>query len=68
MDDMDCDLATTIPDWIIEHPQTQRVFDELGLDASCGGKSLEYACQHAGLSPAAVLDRLRRVIGNPSPE
>lgn len=31
---MDCDLDTTVPDWIIEHPQVQAVFDELGIDTS----------------------------------
>ncbi|MCC7339142.1 MAG: hypothetical protein IT422_28955 [Pirellulaceae bacterium] len=59
---MDCDLETSIPDWIIEHPQTQRVFDALELDTSCGGKSLEYVCHHCGLSPQDVLEKLRLVV------
>lgn len=59
---MDCDLDTTIPDWIIEHPQTHVVFDELGLDTSCGGKSLRYLCHRKGLSPQAVLERLQQVV------
>ncbi|WP_238388694.1 DUF542 domain-containing protein [Roseimaritima ulvae] len=53
-----CDLDTSIPDWIIEHPETTRVFVDLGLDVHCGGKSLEYVCQHQGLSPPAVLQQL----------
>lgn len=55
---MDCDLSTSIPEWIIEHPETMVVFNHFGLDVSCGGKSLEYVCQHAGLSPPEVLARL----------
>lgn len=59
---MDCDLDTSIPDWIMEHPQTQAVFDELGMDTSCGGKSLRYVCHHQGLSPQSVLERLQQVV------
>lgn len=59
---MDCDLDTSIPDWIMEHPQTQSVFDELGVDTSCGGKSLQYVCHHLGLSPPAVLQRLQQIV------
>lgn len=59
---MDCELETSIPDWIIEHPQTQRVFDALGLDTGCGGKSLEYVCRHCGLSPQDVLEQLRQIV------
>lgn len=58
----DCDLGTSVPDWIIEHPETLAVFQELGIDYSCGGKSLEYACRTQGLDPNAVLDTLRRTI------
>jgi regulator of cell morphogenesis and NO signaling len=58
----DCDLETSVPDWIIEHPETLAVFQELGIDYSCGGKSLEYACQEQRLDPHAVLDVLQRSI------
>ncbi|GAA5510170.1 hypothetical protein [Novipirellula caenicola] len=54
---------TSIPEWIIEHPETHAVFDELGLDTSCAGKSLQYVCHHRGLSPQAVLLRLQQVVG-----
>ena len=57
-----CDLETAVPDWIIEHPETLTVFQELGIDYSCGGKSLEYACQERGLDAGGVLDRLQRCI------
>ncbi len=59
---MDCDLDTSIPDWIMDHPQTQAVFDELGMDTSCGGKSLRYVCHQHGLSPPSVLERLQLIV------
>ncbi len=59
---MNCDLISSIPDWIIEHPETAKVFDRLGLDTSCGGKSLEYLCFKQGLSPASVLRQLEEAI------
>ncbi|QDV10633.1 hypothetical protein CA51_04830 [Rosistilla oblonga] len=65
---MDCDLETTIPEWIIEHPDTMPVFDQLGLDTSCGGKSLRYVCQHRGLNPSEVLQTLYHVIRTPPEE
>ncbi len=58
----DCNLDTAVPDWIIEHPDTLAVFEELGIDYSCGGRSLEYACRERGLDAAIVLARLRTVI------
>lgn len=59
---MICDLETSIPDWIIEHPETTAIFNELKLDVSCGGKSLEYVAMQQGLNPHAVMRRLREVI------
>ncbi len=59
---MNCDLDCTIPEWIIEHPETTRVFSDLGLDIGCAGKSLRYVCVHQGLSPPEVLERLRTAI------
>ena len=53
-----CDLDTSVPDWIIEHPGTLAVFQELGIDYSCGGKSLGYLCLQRGLDAEAVLARL----------
>ncbi len=59
---MDCDLHTSIPDWIMDHPETASVFHQLGLDPSCGGKSLEYVAVQKGLNPRHVLDELLRTI------
>lgn len=59
-----CDLDTSVPDWIIEHPKTLAVFRELGTDYCCGGKSLAYACQEQGLDGQVVLSRLHRCLRN----
>ena len=58
----DCDLETSVPDWIIEHPETLVVFQTLGIDYSCGGKSLEYACLQCRLDAGDVLDQLRQAV------
>ena len=57
-----CDLDTSVPDWIIEHPKTLAVFQELGIDCSCGGKSLGYLCLQMGLNGEVVLARLLRFL------
>ncbi|MBX3401032.1 MAG: DUF542 domain-containing protein [Gemmataceae bacterium] len=57
-----CDLDTSVPDWIIEHPETLTVFQELGIDCSCGGKSLVYACRERRFDAEVVLAKLRRCI------
>jgi len=52
------DLDSSLPDWLIDVPSSAAVFQRLGLDASCGGKSLEYVCRQAGIDPRRVLDEL----------
>lgn len=59
-----CDLDTSVPDWIIEHHETLAVFQELGIDYSCGGKSLAYACRERGLDAEAVLAKLFRCVAD----
>lgn len=59
---MFCDLDSSIPEWIIEYPETTAIFNELGLDISCGGKSLRYICLHQGFSPQDVLQRLQGTV------
>lgn len=56
----DCDLDTSVPDWIIEHAETLRVFEKMGIDCSCGGKSLAYACREQGLDAGTVLIQLHQ--------
>lgn len=65
---MNCDLDTSVPDWIIDHPQSEAVFRELRIDIGCGGKSLRYLCQQNGLDPGATLQRLLLAIGAQPPE
>ena len=54
----ECDLDTSVPDWVIEHSATLAVVRELGIDYCCGGKLLAYACLQQGLDPQAVLTKL----------
>ncbi|MCA9146382.1 MAG: DUF542 domain-containing protein [Planctomycetales bacterium] len=61
---MDRDLATSVPDWIIDHPDTAAVFKAMGIDTSCEGKSLEYVCRQQGFDPQDVLERLLRILSN----
>ena len=56
------DLETSVPDWLIEYPSLLRSLEQLGIDYSCGGKSLEAACREAGRDPHQVLEQLRAVI------
>lgn len=62
-----CDLDTTVPDWVIEHPETLAVFEELGIDCSCGGKSLAYVCCERGLAVEKVLFELQRCLNADPP-
>jgi iron-sulfur cluster repair protein YtfE (RIC family) len=59
-----CDLETSVPDWVIDHPETLALLQVLGIDYCCGGKSLEYACREQGHDPASVLEKLRRLIAD----
>jgi catechol 2,3-dioxygenase-like lactoylglutathione lyase family enzyme len=59
----ECDLDTSVPDWVIEYPATLAVFQAFGIDSSCGGKSLAYACRQQGLDAEAVLKELRGCLG-----
>jgi len=58
----ECSLETSVPDWVIDHPETLAVFQELAIDFSCGGKSLGFACRERGLSEQHVLSKLHEVI------
>jgi iron-sulfur cluster repair protein YtfE (RIC family) len=59
---MQCDLETSVPDWVIEYPQSLGIFQKLGIDYSCGGISLDYACQQAGQNAQLVLQQLHQAI------
>lgn len=65
----DLDLHSSIVDWCIEYPETLPLFEKLGIDYCCGGKSLAYACQQRELNPEAVLIQLEQAIASrQSPE
>lgn len=54
----ECDLDTPVPEWVIEHPATLAIFQEFGIDYSCGGKSVAYACRQQGIDEQMVLKTL----------
>lgn len=58
----DCDLDTSVPDWVIDHPETLAVFEQLKIDCSCGGKSLAYLCREQRLDEKMVLSLLHRCL------
>lgn len=60
----DCDLEDSVVDWVLEHPAALKVFERLGIDATCAGKSLAYACRQQGLNPEVVLEVLRRIVNS----
>lgn len=53
------DLDSSPVDWVLDRPSSATVFDRLGIDYSCPGKSLAYHCERLGLDPADVLRRLK---------
>jgi iron-sulfur cluster repair protein YtfE (RIC family) len=61
----DLGLETSVPDWIIEHPELLKRFEGWGLDYSCGGKSLETACRERHLDPEAILARIASSLNEP---
>ena len=59
---LECDTDTSVPDWVIEYPETLAIFDEFGIDSSCGGKSLAFACIQRGLDVETVFLAIRDAI------
>lgn len=57
-----CTLDDAVTDWIIDYPETELVFQRLGLDYSCSGKSLKYVCYEQGLDAQPVLQMLCEII------
>jgi len=58
----ECSLETSVPDWVVDHPETLSVFQQLGIDYCCGGKSLAFACREQGLHEQYVLSKLHEAI------
>ena len=63
----DADLDLSVADWVIDYPGAAAVFETLGIDYCCGGRSLGYACRQQGLDPAAVLRQLEEAIERARP-
>ena len=59
---LECDLTSSLADWVIDYPAVLPVFEELQLDYCCGGRSLEFECQRKGLDPRGVLARLQQLL------
>ena len=57
-----CTVDDAVADWVIDYPMTEAVFQRLGIDYSCGGKSLKYACLKLGLDSQKVLSILYDLI------
>ncbi len=51
------DPESSVPELLIDYPQLLDVFQALGIEYTCGGKSLQTACREQGLDPAVVLRR-----------
>jgi regulator of cell morphogenesis and NO signaling len=59
------DTSTSVGEWVAEHPQTARVFEELQIDYCCGGdKPLAQACGAKGLDPDTIASRLSDAIAH----
>ncbi len=61
---MECDSESTVPEWLIEYPETFPVFSELGLDCTCGGRSLRFLCEQNEMDADFVVAALLKAIAN----
>lgn len=51
------DWHCSAADWLIEYPYLLPLFEELGIDYCCGGRSLQSACDKAAVDPQYFLQR-----------
>ncbi|WP_254508781.1 DUF542 domain-containing protein [Anatilimnocola floriformis] len=56
------DIIASVVDWVIDYPESMRVFEEFSIDYFCAGKSLEQACREANTSVAVVGAKLRIIV------
>ena len=56
------DLDKSVADWAVDCSAAVGLFQQYGVDYCCGGKSLEYACQQAGVDPQVLVERLRETM------
>ncbi|MCH5378198.1 MAG: DUF542 domain-containing protein [Planctomycetes bacterium] len=50
------DITDPIVDWVIEFPHAVALFEQHGIDYTCGGKSLEYACEQRGMDAERIAE------------
>jgi regulator of cell morphogenesis and NO signaling len=61
MQTLKLDQDSTVGEWVADRPHRSRVFEELGIDYCCGGKtSLAEACREKGLDRETVIESLLR--------
>lgn len=66
---MNFSTETKVKDIALFNPATRQILEDAGLDYCCGGgKSLDEACLHAGVSSDEILNRLRENSRNITPE
>ena len=56
------ELEASVPELVIDHPRLLRLFQELGVEFTCGGKSLRNACLERGLNPIAVAEECQKLL------
>ncbi|MGN6132942.1 MAG: DUF542 domain-containing protein, partial [Aureliella sp.] len=53
--------------WVIDHPASVAIVEQLGIDYCCGGRSLATACLARGHDPETVAARLLRAAPSADP-
>lgn len=56
------DLDSSVPDILIEHPELFELLRALGVECTCGGKSLGTACRERGLDPLQVVQQCGEIL------
>lgn len=56
------DLDGCVPDLVVDYPSLLAVFQRLGIEYTCGGKSLRTACRERGLDPSAVVRECETIL------
>ena len=66
---MESILNKTVREIATENPSSVKVFEALGIDYCCGGKSsLQQACERANVAPEHVIEMLSKVDGRAQSE
>ena len=60
-------LDDCVLDLLIDHPQLLGIFQELGIEYTCGGKSLRTACEQQHLPPGEVIRLCGKFLGESFP-